>query len=197
MSQHISGILLGKDYSRNLNELKRDLYLEVTPLGESNFQTACNDLIDQDSAYILCTPQATLFFLHPDRCQEAVLVKQVNSLSFVIDETDMTTEFYYAQRGYFMRSVIEQEGDVVEHEGDELDIETQYAEMQDVVWDLVEEILGKNFWDLGPQKRVIKCSVTFLPKPIAIPKHPEPVIDTQQEQESEENRAWWQFWKKK
>lgn len=194
MSMYISGIALNKDFSRNLNELTEAVNLKIIPKGQTNFKTASTDWVEKEHAYIYCAPGTTLLFLHPDHCTEAYPVKQLNTLAFAISEADMTSELHYTQNGFHSRSLIEQEGEIIDEEGDELECEEGASDVQDMIWDQLDEILGINFWDISPDSKVIQCDITKVARPVIPARKPKVVQET--EEIVEANTSWWKFWKK-
>lgn len=196
MSMYISGIALNKDFSRNLNELTEAVNLKITPKGQTNFKMASTAWVEQDQAYIYCAPGATLLFLHPDHCTEAFPVKQLNTLAFAISEADMTSEMHYTHNGFHSRSLIEQEGEIIDEEGDELENEENSGDVQEMIWDQLDEILGLNFWDVKPSARVIQCDIRKVERPVVMPTRRKEVEVKEMEEKVEANTSWWKFWKK-
>ena len=156
MGLQIGGIVIDKNYQSDLIGLEAILNRELICEGEVTFKKATTNDKDLDILDIIFLEEATLIITSIDMASLSYKASQQKVMSFVIDEEAMLFSLYYTENGFLIRKVIEAEGSVVESRGEQLEYEEVEDSKVELIYHLIEDIIGEYLWDIDSQESCIR-----------------------------------------
>ena len=129
---------------RDRNELGWNLKKQE----EINFETASSNWKDDGICDVYFSENGTLLFISMDMCAQSWGIKNANTLTFALSETAMAFNISYCENGIEKRAIMEVEGNRMQDEGEQLKIEEKSEDASEIIWNQIEVVLGKRFWDI-------------------------------------------------
>lgn len=160
MGFNISGLVVNKSYKDKIKELEKDLKWNLSNSEDITFETASSNWKDEEFCDIYFSDQGTLIFLSMDKCTEAFPILDKNTLTFALSETSMAFNINYCEKGVEKRSIMEVEGDRMNDEGEKLSVEDKSEDASEIIWNQIEVVLGKRFWDIDPDEKSYRFRFT-------------------------------------
>ncbi|MEM6895390.1 MAG: hypothetical protein AAF554_16965 [Bacteroidota bacterium] len=155
MGFNISGLAINKNYENDFYDLARQLGWKLERHADIDFETASANWKDDAYCDVYFTENGTLIFLSLDRLPVRN-VKNDSSLIFAISETSMAFDMSYYEAGIELRSIMEVNGEQLEDKGDKLKVEDISSDTSEIIWNQLEVVLGKRFWDIEPEEKAIR-----------------------------------------
>lgn len=155
MGFNISGLAINKNYENDFHDLAHQLGWKLERHTEIDFETASANWKDDAYCDVYFTENGTLIFLSLDRLPVRN-VKNDSSLIFAISETSMAFDMSYYEAGIELRSIMEVNGEQFEDKGDKLKVENISSDTSEIIWNQLEVVIGKRFWDIEPEEKAIR-----------------------------------------
>lgn len=162
MGLQIGGLVIDKNYESDLEGLEVILNKKLVFEDEVVFKKASANDKESDVLDIYFLDDATLIMSSITIASLAYKATQQKVMSFVIDEETMLFSLYYTENGFLTRKVIEVEGDVVESRGEQFEYEDVEESKVELIYHLIEDILGEYLWDIEPQERCMRFGVNEI-----------------------------------
>ena len=162
MSFNLSGVVINRCYQDNLECLAEDFGLKILELEEQDFELATESWKETGECDIYFTEKGTLLFLDVETCLKPWFLEGVNVLTFAMSETSMSFSMNYYENSILKRHILDYNGDLKINECSPLPFETTKTSTEEKIWYLLEQLLGKSFWDIEPDEEVLSCEVKML-----------------------------------
>ena len=156
MGFNISGLVINKNYGENFEELQNKLGWNLKKVEEIDFETASSNWQEEDICDVYFTEEGTLLFLNMDLCTNSYEIENVNSLTFALSETSMVFNLNYCENGIEVRSIMEVESEMIDNSGEKLEVEEISDDISEIIFNQIEVVLGKSFWDIEPNEKVFR-----------------------------------------
>ena len=148
MGFNISGIAINKNYKNNFEQLEKELGWKLIKHGELDFESASSNWKEDEFCDVYFTKNGTLLFISMDRCETNFCLQHNNVLTFVLSETSMAFKVGYTEKGVEKRKIVEVDDIRMVDKGEVLQAEMNTEDTSEIIWNLIEEIIGKRFWDI-------------------------------------------------
>ncbi len=156
MGFNISGIAINKSYKDNFEELQKEFGWDLKKVEDIDFEDASSNWKEEDICDVYFTEEGTLLFLNMDMCTQPWEISSLNTLTFALSETSMAFNIDYCEKGVGVRSITEFDGNRVEDEGGRLKVEEKSEDTSEIIWNLVEEVIGKRFLDIEADEKAVR-----------------------------------------
>ncbi len=153
MGFNISGLVIIRNFKENFEELQNLLGWDLEKGEEIDFETASSNWKEEDYCDVYFSEKGTLLFLEIDKCTTPYKLEEVNTLAFALSETTMAFSLDYCENGKEIRSIMEVDGEKIHDEGEKLKTEDTSEDTSEVIWNQIEVVLGKRFWDIQPEEK--------------------------------------------
>jgi hypothetical protein len=202
MGFNISGIAINKNYENEFNNLQNELGWNLKKETEIDFETASSNWKEEGICDVYFTENGTLIFINMDMCTESWPLKNNNTLTFALSETSMAFNINYCENGIEKRSIMEVEDKRMQDEGEKLEVENSSEDTSEIIWNQIEVVIGKRFWDIEPEVKAVRyrfvnsnvanSDISNIKKDIT-----EKAFNNNQDTLTSINKTkkWWQFWK--
>ncbi|MBU2928204.1 hypothetical protein [Winogradskyella psychrotolerans] len=157
MGFNISGIVINKKF--NSDSLKEVLNWNLKNSTEIDFESASSNWNNKNICNVYYSDKGTLIF--GDFEKGSYVQKRLsneNSMAFFFLESSMTFMFDYCENGITKRSIMVDNGKLIEEEGEKLQIEQNSNDISETIWKLIEVILGKSFFSIENDEKAIAYS---------------------------------------
>ena len=194
MGFNISGLAINKNYENEFVELQKELGWNLEKQSEIDFETASSNWTEDGICDVYFTEKGTLMFISMDMCAESWSLKNDNTLTFALSETSMAFNINYNENGIEKRSIMEVNDERMQDEGEKLGIEDKSEDTSEIIWNQIEVVIGKRFWDIEPNEKAIRYVFGKA-------KIQEPIIERETKKVEVkkgiilESKKWWEFWK--
>ena len=208
MGFNISGLAINKNYENDFEKLQQDLGWNLEKDAEIDFETASENWTEEGICNVYFSEKGTLIFLNMDMCSESYPIKDANTLTFALSETVMAFNLNYCENGIEKRSIIEVNDERMQDEGEILDVEVNSEDTSELIWNQIEVVLGKRFWDIELEEKatrfIFKDSQNSSAEILKEDKIVEQNITEQKNvgttinnnmTSASESKKWWEFWK--
>lgn len=156
MGFNISGIVVNKNFEKNIEELSKILKLNLVFQEEVDFEIASENWKDEGIVDIYFGKNGTLLFLNEDLClNDGYSYPNSNILTFAMSETAMAFNFGYTENGENIRSKMEVNGEVIDENGNKLEIENE-EEISEIILKMIAKILGKSFENIETTEKAYR-----------------------------------------
>jgi hypothetical protein len=156
MGFNISGLVINQNYGENFEELQNKLGWNLKKIEEIDFKTASSNWQEEGICDVYFTEKGTLLFLNVDLCTNSYEIENVNSLTFALSETSMAFNLNYCENGIEVRSIMEVESEMIDNSGEKLEVEEKSNDTSEIIFNQIEVVLGKRFWDIEPYEKVLR-----------------------------------------
>ena len=173
MGYNISGIAIDKNYENDFVSLQNQLGWNLEKVTEIDFETASANWTDDKICNVYFTKTGTLIFIGMENCEQSFNLKNDHVLTFALSETSMVFNINYSEKGVEKRSIIEVNDERVEDSGEALAIEKDSEDTSEIIWNQIEVLLGKRFFDIELEEKATQYRFKTD-------------IDL---------KKWWEFWK--
>lgn len=160
MGFNLSGLVINKNYSNDFDSLQKQLGWNLKKQEEINFETASSNWTDEGICNVYFSDKGTLMFINMDMCTESYPLKNDNTLTFALSETSMAFNINYCENGTEKRSIMEVNGERMQNEGSPLEVEQKSEDTSEIIWNQIEIVLGKSFWNIEPDEKAIRYVFT-------------------------------------
>jgi hypothetical protein len=202
MGFNLSGLAINKNYINEFDNLQKELGWNLEKQSEINFETASSNWKDDGICDAYFSEKGTLLFISMDMCTESWPLKNDNSLTFALSETSMAFNINYCESGIEKRSIIEVEDNRMQDEGEKLEVEDSSEDTSEIIWNQIEVVIGKRFWDIEPDEKAVRYRFVNTNAVKLETKNIEnDTIETEINKNQEiftatnESKRWWEFWK--
>lgn len=196
MGFNISGLVINKNYSDKLSELESILGEKLRFEKEVLYEDCLESWKEDDYCDIYFSENGTLIFMAMERGGFAFKIPNKNAFSFVLSEMTMVFCLNYTENGKSIRTIVETEGEISENEGEPLDIEENEDDKSELIYLLIEEVLGESFHEIDLEAKCLRFyydgkkeenDTTEEKTSVTIEKNkPQTVKNT--------TKPWWKFW---
>jgi len=159
MGFNLSGLAINKNYENEFDNLQKELGWNLQKQSEIDFETASSNWKDDRICDAYFSEKGTLLFISMDMCAESWPLKKDNTLTFALSETSMTFNINYCENGIEKRSIMEVNGERMQDEGEKLEIEDKSEDTSEIIWNQIEVVIGKSFWDIEPEEKLLDMSL--------------------------------------
>ena len=200
MGFNLSGLAISKNYETEFDNLQKELGWNLEKQSEIDFETASSNWKDDGICDVYFSTKGTLLFISMDMCTVPWPLKKDNTLTFVLSETSMAFNLNYCENGIEKRSIMEVNGRRMNDEGEKLEVENKSKDTSEIIWNQIEVVIGKRFWDIAPNEKSVRYvfAKTESVKTETNQKKvsgSEPIEENKISIETAEVKKWWQFWK--
>lgn len=156
MGFNVSGLAINKNYESEFDQLQKELGWNLEKQSEINFETASANWTEDGICDVYFTENGTLIFIGMDMCTDSFPLKNDNTLTFALSETSMAFNINYCEKGIEKRSIMEVNDDRMIDEGEKLEVEEKSEDTSEIIWNQIEKVIGKSFWDIQPNEKAIR-----------------------------------------
>ena len=202
MGFNISGLAINKNYENDFDSLQKELGWNLKKETEIDFETASSNWKDDGICDVYFSENGTLLFISMEMCTESFPLKNDNSLTFALSETSMAFYINYCENGIEKRLIMEVNDERMQDEGEKLGVENTAEDTSEIIWNQLEVVIGKRFWDIEPDEKATRYlfvheNITNTEPEIITNAVVEPKNDRVQNIYNEPIRIkkWWEFWK--
>lgn len=156
MGFNISGLAINKNYEKEFDLLQKELGWNLEKQSEIDFETASSNWTEDGICNVYFTEKGTLMFIGMDMCTESFPLKNDNTLTFALSETSMAFNINYCENGVEKRSIMEVNDERMTDEGEKLEVEGKSEDTSEIIWNQIEQVIGKRFWDIEPDEKAVK-----------------------------------------
>lgn len=160
MGFNLSGLAISRNYSNDFDYLQKQLGWNLEKLGEINFEEASSNWKEEGICDVYFSEKGTLLFISMDMCTDSFPLKNENTLTFALSETSMAFNINYCENGVEKRSIMEVNGEKMQNEGNSLEVEQKSEDTSEIIWNQIEVVIGKRFWDIEPDEKAIRYHFT-------------------------------------
>jgi hypothetical protein len=160
MGFNLSGLVINKNYSDDFEGLQKQLGWNLIKQDEINFETASSNWTDEGICNVYFLDKGTLMFINMDMCTDGYPLKNDNTLTFALSETSMAFNINYCENGIEKRSIMEVNGERMQNEGNPLEVEEKSGDTSEIIWNQIEVVLGKSFWNIEPDEKAMRYVFT-------------------------------------
>jgi hypothetical protein len=201
MGFNISGLAINKNYENDFLQLQKELGWTLEKQADINVETASSNWKDDGICDVYFSEQGTLMFISMDKCAESWPLKNANTMAFVLSEASMSFNLSYCENGVEKRSIMEVEGERMQESGEELEVEAQSEDTSEIIWNQLEVVLGKRFFDIELDEKAVRY--VFVDERRSVMETPQKAVSQEQHAADKgpvsagnsNGRRWWQFWK--
>lgn len=155
MGFNISGLAINKNYEKDFDQLQNELGWKLEKQSEIDFETASTNWTEEGICNVYFTENGTLIFLEMDMCDEPFPLKNDNTLTFALSETSMAFNIIYCENGVEKRSIMEFNDNRMTDDGERLAVEDLSEDPSEIIWNQIERVIGKKFWDIEPDEKAV------------------------------------------
>jgi hypothetical protein len=202
MGFNISGLAINKNYENDFDSLQKELGWNLKKETEIDFETASSNWKDDGICDVYFSENGTLLFISMEMCTESFPLKNDNSLTFALSETSMAFYINYCENGIEKRLIMEVNDERMQDEGEKLGVENNAEDTSEIIWNQLEVVIGKRFWDIEPDEKATRYlfvheNISNTEPEIITNAIVEPKNDIVQNIYNEPIRIkkWWEFWK--
>ncbi|HQV35931.1 MAG: hypothetical protein KBF75_07835 [Saprospiraceae bacterium] len=202
MGFNISGLAINKNYENDFDSLQKELGWNLKKETEIDFETASSNWKDDGICDVYFSENGTLLFISMEMCTESFPLKNDNSLTFALSETSMAFYINYCENGIEKRLIMEVNDERMQDEGEKLGVENNAEDTSEIIWNQLEVVIGKRFWDIEPDEKATRYlfvheNITNTEPEIITNAVVEPKNDRVQNIYNDPIRIkkWWEFWK--
>lgn len=146
MGFNIAGIAAGKNLENNIAEIEQSIGYKLELIEKIDFETASRNWKDNEFCDIYFGKNGTLIFLSHELSIEPYSIMDLPTLTYAMSETAMTFCFHYYNKGEFVRSLMEAEGNELRSDGTPLEFESSPVDCSSLIWELIDKTIdGKYF----------------------------------------------------
>jgi len=156
MGFNISGLAINKNYESEFDQLQKELGWNLEKQSEIDFETASSNWTEEGIFDVYFSEKGTLIFMNMDMCTESLGLKNDNTLTFALSETSMAFNINYCENGIEKRSIMEVNEERMQDEGEKLVVEEKSEDTSEIIWNQIEVVIGKRFWDIEPNEKAIR-----------------------------------------
>ena len=203
MGFNISGLAIKKNYEQEFDKLQQELGWNLEKQSEIDFETASSNWTEDGVCNVYFSENGTLIFIGMDMCTDSFPLKNDNTLTFALSETSMAFNINYCENGIEKRSIMEVNEDRMTDEGKKLEVEEKSEDTSEIIWNQIEKVIGKRFWDIEPDEMALRYVFSKG-------KNQEPILENEEKQiknlsdiidvlgdnsdTKKKSKKWWQFW---
>ena len=203
MGFNISGLAINKNYEQEFDKLQQELGWNLEKQSEIDFETASSNWTEDGVCNVYFSENGTLIFIGMDMCTDSFPLKNDNTLTFALSETSMAFNINYCENGIEKRSIMEVNEDRMTDEGKKLEVEEKSEDTSEIIWNQIEKVIGKRFWDIEPDEMALRYVFSKG-------KNQEPILENEEKQiknlsdiidvlgdnsdTKKKSKKWWQFW---
>lgn len=211
MGFNISGVAISKNYESEFDQLQKELGWNLEKESEINFGTASSNWTEEGICDVYFSEKGTLMFISVNICAEPWGLKNDNTLTFTLSETSMAFNINYCEKGILKRSIIEVNEERIQDDGEKLEVEKKSEDTSEIIWNQIEVVIGKRFWDIDPNEKALRYVFSKNNGTVDVEKKEyspdEPIANEDQSNRTTNNdvpnsttnssdeKKWWQFWK--
>jgi hypothetical protein len=202
MGFNLSGLAINRNFEKDFDKLQEELGWNLERQSEINFETASSNWKDDGICDAYFSERGTLLFISMDRCAESWPLKNYNTLTFVLSEISMAFSVNYCAHGILKRSIMEVEGERLQDEGERLEVEDRSEDTSELIWNQIEVVTGKRFWDIENDERAVRYLFSKAnPIKMGPPRNERDRTEAVGKSSSDvsaslvDTKKWWQFWK--
>ncbi len=202
MGFNLSGLAINKNYEKDFGQLQKELGWNLEKHSDIDFETASSNWTDDGICDVYFSEKGTLIFMSMDMCTESFPLKNDNTLTFALSETSMAFNINYCENGIEKRSILEVEDNRMQDEGEKLIVEDSSEDTSEIIWNQIEVVIGKRFWDIEPDEKAVRymfvnTNAIQSETKIIEKETQETQINKNQETfvATNESKKWWEFWK--
>jgi hypothetical protein len=201
MGFNISGLAINKNYENDFNNLINELGWNLEKTSEIYFEKASSNWKDDGICDVYFSDKGTLMFISMDMCTQSWPLKNDNTLTFALSETSMAFNINYCENGVEKRSIMEVNGQRLQDKGEKLEIEGKSGDTSEIIWNQIEAVIGKSFWEIEPDEKAMRYIFNTTNEPTEIQQKEMTYSEQLRENQpidsgtAKEQKKWWQFWK--
>lgn len=208
MGYNISGLAINKNYKNDFEQLQKELGWNLEKESEIDFEAASANWTDEGICTVYFSEKGTLIFLNMDMCADFFKIKNANTLTFALSETVMAFNLNYCENAVEKRTIMEVDGVRMEDEGEKLSIEAETEDTSELIWNQIEIVLGKSFFEIDLEEKAMRYSfknakleqVEILIEAIKVEnsetnQKPALTVVNDDVEAATESKKWWEFWR--
>ena len=152
MGFNIAGIVIDKSLKNKVKKISESFDWEMELEGEVTFEEAMENWKEPGYCDIYFTDKGTLIFVDMETIQGDFKMADANVLSFAISETSMAFYFNLYEGDKLRRKIMDLDGEIVSEYGEKLEMEEKYEDTEELIWAMIEKMLGKSFFKIEPDE---------------------------------------------
>ena len=224
MGFNIAGLVINKNYEKDIQKLSKDLKWGIEIVEEINFETASSNWTPEGEFRLHFTDKATMIFFPHEWVADQNRSKTADTLNYAYSATSMAFQVDLFKSGKMVRSIMEYNGEKQFEIGEPLELEKEHETADGLTFSLIDELLGDGFGNIDLGEKSFRCKkIKFVEtdeKEIekqkmksALEKSPalrqilkdemakkqanqkSTQQDTQTRKLTKNDKKWWEFWK--
>ena len=160
MGFNIAGLVINKNYQRDIKRLGDDLKWGIEIVEEVDFETASSNWTPEGEFRLHFTDKATLVFFTHEWVAEQYHSETAKTLNYAYSATSMAFQVDLFESGKLVRSIMEYEGEQQFAQGSPLEIEEENPTADELTFALIDELLGEKFDSIDLSEKSFICKKT-------------------------------------
>jgi hypothetical protein len=160
MGYNIAGLVINQNYGKDISKLSEDLGWKIEDVEEISFEAASKNWTPDDEFRLYFSDKATMIFFPLDWVADSYHSKTADTLNFAYSETAGAFQVDLFRKEACIRSIFEHEGRIMMQAGERLELEATKDSVSGLVFPLINDLLGQDFWSIDPMERAFSCNKT-------------------------------------
>jgi hypothetical protein len=167
MGWNIAGFAINRNYKNKIDDLSKALYKSgnkklVQGRNKYDFERSATFGSTSGRMDFYFTEKGSFAFCNVMEMEYIVgnrnesLLQDTEMLTFAISETSMAFWLKYYVNGEKVREIFNVNGETKSQEGEPLDLEKSETDMTELIFGLVSQVIGKDFYTIEPNEEFIR-----------------------------------------
>ncbi|BDD02454.1 hypothetical protein [Persicobacter psychrovividus] len=165
MGFNIAGLVINKNYEKDIKQLSDDLEWGIEIIEEVSFEIASSNWTPEDEFRLYFGEQGTMIFHSHDLVAEHDSSLSADTLNYAYSETAMAFQIDLFKKGQLVRSIFEHEGDRKMEEGEPLALEKENPTADELTFALIHELFGESFYEIDFAAKAFRCKKVNYTRP--------------------------------
>lgn len=157
MGFNIAGLVIGKNFDKDIEKLSEALNWGIKVVEEINFEQASKNWTPEGEFRLYFTDKATMIFFPHEWAINHYHVTSVDSLCYAYSATAMTFIVSYLDKESNYRAFMESEGKRSMEEGQPLEYEKEHPTADGLIFKLIDVVLQDNFHQIDFADKAFRC----------------------------------------
>lgn len=158
MGYNIAGLAIANNFDKDIDKLAEALGWKLEVQGEITFEQASANWTPDGQCNVWFSDKATLVFFPHEWSIDEYSADGAKSMCYAYSATSMTFLFSYSDENWEnQRFIIESEGEMQVDEGTPHPLEAETDGTDDLIFRMLDELLGSRFYDIDLADAAYKC----------------------------------------
>lgn len=157
MGFNFAGIAVNRTFDYDINKVADAFGWNIKMVKEVTFDEASQNWTPERDVNIHFTDKSTMIFLSFERCISAFGIQGANVLTFAYSATSMAMLLHYWENDKVVRYIMEHNHEIMQEHGEKLPQEQEGKHVDGLIFDMLEEVLGRSFHQLDFAGKAYHC----------------------------------------